>query len=275
MNFVGRILIVLTLVMSILFFGLSIVVFATHTNWRSRAADLEKKVSALDLANRQIQEDMEATKQQIAREQAARRFEVAILHTQVDQAETQLQQSESLLATEQSNHSTLQESAKVAVNDLARLTTEVGGLRDEVRTNRQARDEKHAQLVSQIDETNALQGQKANLEERAMTLAEQVARYKRVADAAGITEFDAVDNVPPAVDGVVMAVGRGNLLEISIGSDDGLKEGHTLDVFRDGTYLGRVVVRKATPDRAVVEIMPEYRKGLIKKGDRVATRIVS
>jgi septal ring factor EnvC (AmiA/AmiB activator) len=274
-TFVGRILIVITLVMSILFASLAVVVFATHTNWRSRAADLEKKVSSLELANRQIQQDMAATQEQIAREQAARRFEVAILHTQVDQSEAQLQQSEALLATEQSNHSTLQESAKVAVNELARLTTEVGGLRNDLRQNREARDVKHEQLVAQVDETNALQGQKNNLEERNLALAEQVARFKRVADAAGITEFDNIENVPPSVDGVVMAVGRSNLLEISIGSDDGLKEGHTLDVFRDGTYLGRVVVRKASPDRSVVEIMPEYRKGLIKKGDRVATRIVS
>lgn len=275
MNFVGRILIVVTLVMSILFASLSVAVFATHVNWRERAADLEKKVGQLELARTQLQRDIEATEEQIAREQAARKFEVAILHTQVDQAQAQLQQSEALLAQEQSAHSTLEESSKVAVNELARLTSEVGDLRTSLRDNRQARDAKHSELVSKIDEVNALQGQKANLEERTMTLSEQVARYKKVADAAGISEFDNVENVPPAVDGVVVAVGKGDLLEISIGSDDGLKQGHTLDVFRQGTYLGRVVVRKASPDRSVVQIVPEYRKGLIKKGDRVATRIIS
>lgn len=120
-----------------------------------------------------------------------------------------------------------------------------------------------------------LKGQKARLDERVAQLSESVSRYKRVADAAGITEFDDVENIPPAVDGVVTAVGRGNLLEISIGSDDGLKKGHTLDVFRGATYLGRVVVREAKPDRSVVEILPEYRRGLIRKNDRVASRIVS
>ncbi len=275
MTFVGRILIVMTLVMSILFAGLASVVLATHINWRERATQLRDQVAALEQANQRIQEAMEAAREQIAREQAARKYEVAILHTQVDQAQAQLRQSETLLASEQSNHSTLQQTARVAINELDRLTNEVVALRDDLRNNRQARDEKHLELVAQIDETNMLKGQKARLDERVAQLSESVSRYKRVADAAGITEFDDVENIPPAVDGVVTAVGRGNLLEISIGSDDGLKKGHTLDVFRGATYLGRVVVREAKPDRSVVEILPEYRRGLIRKNDRVASRIVS
>ena len=275
MTFVGRILIVMTLVMSILFAGLASVVLATHINWRERATQLRDQVAALEQANQRIQEAMEAAREQIAREQAARKYEVAILHTQVDQAQAQLRQSETLLASEQSNHSTLQQTARVAINELDRLTNEVVALRDDLRNNWQARDEKHLELVAQIDETNMLKGQKARLDERVAQLSESVSRYKRVADAAGITEFDDVENIPPAVDGVVTAVGRGNLLEISIGSDDGLKKGHTLDVFRGATYLGRVVVREAKPDRSVVEILPEYRRGLIRKNDRVASRIVS
>lgn len=274
MTFVGRILIVMTLVMSILFAGLSMVVLATHINWRDRAATLRDQVAALEQANQRIQEAMEAAREQIAREQAARRHEVAILHTQVDQALAQLRQSETLLASEQSNHSTLQQTAKVAVNELDRLTTEVVALRGDLRSNREARDTKHQELVAKIDETNMLKGQQDRMQERVLQLSETVARYKKVADAAGFTEFDDVENVPPKVDGVVTAVGRNNLIEISIGSDDGLKNGHELDVFRGSTYLGRVIVRDAKPDRSVVEIIPEFRKGLIKKNDRVASRIV-
>ena len=73
---------------------------------------------------------------------------------------------------------------------------------------------------------------------------------------------------------IVTKVGEKVLIEVSIGSDDGLRKGHTLEVFRNQSYLGRVVVKSLQPDRAVCEIIPEYRKGIIKRGDRVATRII-
>jgi hypothetical protein len=75
------------------------------------------------------------------------------------------------------------------------------------------------------------------------------------------------------VEGVVTAVGAKDLLEISIGADDGLKKGHTLEIYRSNSYLGRVQVMETWPDRAVVKIIPEYRKVIIKKGDRVATKL--
>jgi hypothetical protein len=78
---------------------------------------------------------------------------------------------------------------------------------------------------------------------------------------------------PPKIEGVVTAVNPQGLVEISIGSDDGIREGHKLDVYRANppTYLGRIEVIKTTPDRAVGKILPELQKGAIRKGDRVAT----
>jgi hypothetical protein len=61
-------------------------------------------------------------------------------------------------------------------------------------------------------------------------------------------------------------------LEISIGSDDGLRKGHKLEVYRGRSYLGRIEIREVAPDRAVAVILKDYRKGPIKKGDKVATK---
>ena len=66
---------------------------------------------------------------------------------------------------------------------------------------------------------------------------------------------------------------RARIDVISIGADDGLKKGHTLEVYRNNSYLGRVVVRDTMPDRAVVQIVPEFSKGKIRVGDRVATKL--
>jgi hypothetical protein len=71
---------------------------------------------------------------------------------------------------------------------------------------------------------------------------------------------------------VVLEVSGKDLIEISIGADDGLKVGHALDVYRGSTYLGRIVIRKTGPDRAVGQVLRELQRGQIKRGDRVTTR---
>ena len=72
---------------------------------------------------------------------------------------------------------------------------------------------------------------------------------------------------------MVIAVSDKDLIEISLGADDGLKEGHTLDVYRGNTYLGRVVIRRTAPDRSVGQIMKELQRGQIRKGDHVTTKL--
>jgi hypothetical protein len=70
-------------------------------------------------------------------------------------------------------------------------------------------------------------------------------------------------------------VREGGLIEVSLGSDEGLRRGHKLDVYRlTGGYLGRAEVVDTNPDRAVARIIPEFRQGIIRKGDRVATKLL-
>ncbi len=68
-------------------------------------------------------------------------------------------------------------------------------------------------------------------------------------------------------------------VEISLGFDDGLEKGHTLDVYRLGAtpdtskYLGRVRVLRTEKDRAVAYVIPELKQGQIRREDLVATRL--
>ena len=50
------------------------------------------------------------------------------------------------------------------------------------------------------------------------------------------------EDVKPTLDGLVLAANKDGLVEISLGSDDGLERGHTLEVFRGSRYLGRIEV---------------------------------
>ena len=158
--------------------------------------------------------------------------------------------------------------------NLEALCKEVGGLRDEIRLAQQDRDEKFTNVVALTDSIAGLQGNVSTLEEQETQLRDQVSRMKLVMDAHELTQYTPVVDIPPRVDGIVTKVGESTLIEVSIGSDDGLRTGHTLEVFRNNAYLGRVKVTQLEPDRAVCQILPEYRKGIIKRGDRVATKLI-
>ena len=83
--------------------------------------------------------------------------------------------------------------------------------------------------------------------------------------------------MPPRVDGVVTATPGAGLVEISLGSDQGLRKGHRLEVYRIGggqsTYVGRVEVVRTAATRSVCKIDPKYQNSNIMVGDRVASRI--
>ena len=100
-----------------------------------------------------------------------------------------------------------------------------------------------------------------------------MAKMKMVLDRHGLTPDSLVAHIPPKVDGVVLEVSDQDLVEISIGADDGLKIGHELDVYRDNAVPGAdQVLRTTDPDRAVGQVMKNLQRGQIKRGDRVTTK---
>lgn len=279
MTLVGKIFTFLILVMSVAFLMLAATVFATHVNWRDKvmgsgdAKGLKAQVEEVSDTNRRLREEIERANDRLALEQASRAYALAGLQTKLQQAVTELQVKEKQFAELQAANGTAVTTLETNSESLKKISDENALLRTDLRTAEQARDEKFNQVVQLTDKLNEMEGVRQDLTERQRELAAQVSRMKVVLDRHDLSEFTPVVDIPPKVDGVVTAVSDRDLLEISIGSDDGLRVGHTLEVSRNNSYLGRVVVRRVEPDRAVVEILKEYRKGTVRKGDRVATKL--
>ena len=127
--------------------------------------------------------------------------------------------------------------------------------------------------VDLTDKLHEADGVKRNLKERQKQLIDDISKYKRVTDVLGVNPNMPVEAIAPPLDGIVMAVGDKNLIEVSLGSDDGLRVGHRIEVFRDNNYLGSAVVLKTDPDRAVAQVDDKSQRGLIKVRDRVATKL--
>ena len=283
MTLLGKIFTMLIFICAIFFCALSVCVFMSQKNWRDVA--LREKAEGVDkplglvhqLANeRQIVEDREGElrelQQELARERAARAYAVAAL-------EESRQIEADLRRTAEATHAELlvahREAASAMAATQARLealTTEIADARLAIKAAQDDRDDKIERVVFLTDEVHKAEDLKRRLEERQAELVAQISRMQKVLRANDLSEFDDVDGIPPDLGGFVLDV-RKNFMEISLGSDDGLKVGHQLEVFQDRTYKGRIIVRRTDPDRAVAEIIPELRKGEIQKGDRVRTKV--
>lgn len=277
MNMLGKLFVVLIFVMSLVFMAFSIAVYSTHRNWREEAQNVSRRLQTERATVADLQRRVEDMQQRHTVEVGAMQESLAKLETEAEQlrAERAAQQAELAQLVERERQSVGAMQATQQTLEAAR--TELTDLRTQIRDVQREKDEQFQEAVRLTDELNQAMGQLDLLRTRQLELTEQIARQRVVLDRHGLDEFEPVDHLPPAVDGIVLAVGRDGLVEISIGSDDGLRRGHTLEVYRRGAgvnkYLGRIEVVRADPDRAAATIIPEYRKGIIQREDRVATRL--
>ncbi len=147
-------------------------------------------------------------------------------------------------------------------------------MREQIRTEQQERDELFSQVLALTDQMNKLRGFKNQLQDRNEQLMAQVTRYQEVTQAKGIDINEPLDGAPPERNGEVLQIDRPtSLVLVSIGYDEGLREGHYLEVTRGGRYIGKLKVRKTETDRAVAEIMADYSDGIIQERDRVDTTL--
>ena len=282
MTLLGKIFTVLILIMSVLFMSFSIMVFATHQNWQKLVDNpspkgkeplgLNQQIDNAELANGELEKKLKEAQLALKREQVARRFVLASLQAQLDLATKDQTTFEQQVRTMDVKTRNAQAAMKTAQTNNEGLVKEVANLREQVVSTQKSSDKYFASSLKLTDEINQLRGNETRLKEVQGQLVNQVGRMSNVLTKNGLTEFSDVTAIPPVIDGVVTQVSS-DIIQISIGWDDGLRKDHELDVYRGKSYLGRIKVRETRPNSAVGEIIPAYRKGTIKQGDRVATKI--
>jgi uncharacterized protein YlxW (UPF0749 family) len=282
MTLVGKIFTILIFVLSILFMAFSLMVFATHKNWKDYATNtdtakgplgLEKQLTDAKSTNNQLNAKVNELLAKLEEERAARAVILGAMQSRVVVAEELAAAKQAELDKLYADHAQVSEAAKLAETRLAELETRTGMLANLLRDTQKDRDDQFDKVVSLTDQLNQGEGLRERMEERNNQLALQVTKMKTVMDANGLREDALVSHIPPKVEGIVLAVGDRDLIEISLGADDGLKEGHSMEVYRGNTYLGRIVIRRTAPDRAVGQVVRELQRGQIRKGDHVTTKL--
>jgi len=276
MNWLGKVFVVLILLMSVVFMALSMAVYATHKNWKDIAdglqADLQtaqsEKQQAATEHNRRVEElnlETEAAEQQL-RKLETERVSLAERNVQIQSELEQLkqQQVEQLAAVSNTQ--------KINTD----LTAQVTGLRKQIQSEQQARDASVAATLGATEQLHQVKAEYETARQRRDQLEGRVAGMTHILRENKINPNTPPGSVVPTVNGVVSEVrrsGGAQLVEVTIGADDGLAAGNTLEVSRGDRYLGRIEILETSPDKSVGRVDRRFQTGQIQEGDRVATRI--
>jgi len=194
----------------------------------------------------QLQERLEKSIAELAEEKAARRVDVAKLETELESLKRRSEESNVQLAKLMQSEREALAVARAAQEASAAMRQETAALRAEIRKAQQQRDEYLQQVVRLNDELHGKRG----------------VSPPRPDDPGP-------SPVPPGLEGRVVEVWGSVLVEVSFGSDDGLKRGHWVDVRPAGGNAPpiQIEVMVTKPDRAICRVVGPVKTGMVKKGD--------
>lgn len=276
MNLLGKIFTVFIALASVAVMVVSMFVYATHRNWKDDADQLAAQLSQAQAQKEQLDSSYRNLESQLTAEVERWQQQVVKLETErkllVGQNGDLQEQVDGLVLAEREKTAAV--TSTQANNES--LTADVSALRTSNQENQQARDVAVATTIRATDQLHEAQGQLTALRERNAQLVQEVSTKTALLRENDVDPNTEPGAIVPSVRGVVSAMHRsaGNqLIEITVGADDGLKRGHTIEVFRGERYLGRAEIIRTEPDRAVGRVLRRFQQGQIQEGDDVATKL--
>ena len=315
MTFVGKVLVIVQVVLSLCFMAFAGAVFTVQQNWKDahakKVTELQNEQAKLTEATERIsllESDLAATQAAThpdITQQYLNQFDQLVSHVNDDGVKNQLRalatraqaaESEQLRLKmqhdqqEQELFKTQESLNRIQIlNEIAER--EAKERSEEAKKLMAANNDLHGRLDTALGKVHTLEDQVFNQNTAARNMADKqkdllvhVAYLEDVFRKANVNleEVSQRDEPPPLVRGVIYNTrdassnGGNELVEISIGSDDGLAKGHELDIYRtkgDGKYLGRMQLVYVTPDRAVGKVIQKAKNGIIQRGDYVTTQL--
>lgn len=288
MNLVGKIFVVLIFVMSLVLMSLTISVYMTHQNWRFVVENMDSTKGPLGL-KKQLQDSQEENErlreihgkleQDAKKEKDEKDNAVSKLRTELEEQKKEVanyQEQVNDLSSKLSTSLTATESAEKHVN---LLTEQIDTLSAQLQKTILLRDQTVKESENLTVKLNELANQQRLLKRRNEQMTADLVRANSVlAHHSLIPDPDYYRNVAPPVgiEGLIKGVNKDHkLVIISVGSDDGLRKGHILEVQRpNGPYVGRIQVDKVEADQALCKILSDYNQSVtFQAGDRVVDKV--
>jgi hypothetical protein len=290
MKIVGKIFVVLTFLMSLVLLAFAISISSWEPHWREIAerprtevgpgnplglvhqlADVKAAVSQQQSRSTQLRDEfqrieLENLNSPYRRQLQSLQAQVDELQAENDPREQELNRLSTEVRVSAAQIGSMQRNLTKRVAEMDRLLAELRG-------QLELSEEQSHRFVASHD---TLQIQAAIIhegEEHFLATTERVARGRTALVAHGVDPDSPPEGLAPRVRGVITSLGTRDLIELSIGEDDGLRAGHTVELYRGYKYLGRAEVVRTAADKSVAKILKQYQKALLQKGDLVATRL--
>jgi hypothetical protein len=290
MSFVGKILVVVQVVLSVCFMGFAGAVYTAQHNWRAESMKLKENAENLQKNMTTLESEFgnykTETTQQVNDARSA--------------AQTAKAANDALKAQNKSYQNQLE--TVRAERDTSVAQAETTG--EEAKFRRQESGRQRVVNKTLHDTVNGLRANAKSLEDTIFTQSIReknlIAKHNKVLGELkylnkiivnlGIDPKDpaiaGMKSPAPAVEGLIINTKKDKrngtkFVEVSLGSDDGLSKGHHLFVYRFGTkengnrpkYLGKIELVYVDPDKAVGTVIDAAKNGVIEKGDHVNSKL--
>lgn len=283
MTTVGKILVVLHLVLSVMFMAFAGAVFTAQKNWRNTAIANDKSLKA---ANTKLADQLAA----FERERTEAKSKIEIADDQIVKLTNEKTSLTSRVLKLEADNQTMQ-LANDKLNDQNVLATvEATERTDEAKLRTQenavvyqTREELIKNLQKAVDEKFSGEIERKQLEERHKQVLADLVTFRLWNGSKGYLTDPKImvvqSSPPPPLEGKILDYRKEKnqkqeLVEISLGSDDGLAVGHTMTVYsRDGRYLGQIRLNHVEADRAVGIVTTKAKNIVIQKEDHVTTKL--
>ncbi len=156
---------------------------------------------------------------------------------------------------------------------LSVLQTTIDSLRETNKVTLEERNTLQTNLLKATDDLQNALNEKLRLEKLGAQLAAQIVKLKELISVTHVTWNDLLKYAPTGLEGEVTAVPRPDVVEISVGADDGVRKGHKFVVTRrsaGGKFIGMIeVIQVDFGNRAVCRPDKATLSDQIQRGDHV------
>jgi hypothetical protein len=293
MNTLGKILVVLNFVFALVVGAFLTLKFATETNWK---AGVEKLSAELDIArkdNQVFRDEVGGLRAQLSDAKAKeeeRKQDLALF-----QAQFAIREAELLNAFKEAESRAKNANVNYTINSeaMGRMKKEVEALKTSVENREDLLVKVHAKFKDNQELAMTLerdlkfsqdrnQGLLGRVQELERHVAEIVSGAK--AETASALAKDPWAPNPPAknVKGTIERVDSkdSSLVSVSLGTDHGVKNGHTLEVYRlqpAPEYVGMIKIEDAHAHNSVARLIrvPGVQPKMVLQGDVVGSSLLS
>jgi hypothetical protein len=289
MNTIGKILVILNLIFAVLVGGFLVVDFATRTNYKAAYDSLRNEMQVADTNYRTSNKTLRDLNTQVKEAVAAREDLERKLVDQEKLAKLQLDGQKQLTdeAIERAKDSDLNSQKAIAERDRFKeenkSLTATLAIRDKAILELQESNKSYRQqAIAQKNTADAMQARNENLLQRIQELERKIINRELGTDKDKMLQDPNAPNPPSTyVKGRIDKVDPTDrsLVQISLGTDQGLKVNHTLEVYRlkpQAEYLGMIRIVDAQEHKAVGKLMrsgTSGNRGALQAGDIVASSI--